>query len=221
MKKFITLVVFLSAIVLANAQVVQFGITADVAFDQYKNVFYIPKDAEIDRGWGLGAKLKITSPMGLGVDASLKIAQEDRDYFYFGDFASTGVLIDSNYDMNDRFTYLSIPVNLRFDLDLPLISHMIIPFVFAGPEMYYNFNQYNLKEVADSMKGLDTTKPITDYLHQNRTNWFVNFGFGVVLARRVEVAYQFRARKTQPFQSDFFESTTNPKTSKLALTLYF
>ena len=159
--------------------------------------------------------------MGLGFDASLKLAQEDRDYFYFGDYASSGVLVDSNYDMNDRFTYFSIPFNLRYDLNLPVLSHMMIPFVFAGPEMYYNFNQYDLKEVAESMKGLDTTKPLTDYLHQNRTNWYVNFGVGVILARRVEVSYQFRARKTQPFESDFFESLTNPKTKKVAVTLYF
>ena len=221
MNRLITLIALMATTTVASAQFVQLGITGDVAFDRYKDAFYVPQDADLDRGWSIGGKLKISSPMGLGFDVSMKIAQEDRDYFYFGDFASTGVLVESKYDMNDRFTYLSIPFNLRYDLDLPLISHMVIPFVFAGPEMYYNFNQYNLKEVAESMKGLDTVSPLTDYLHQNRTNWFVNFGVGVILARRVEIAYQFRARKTQPFKSDFFESTTDPKTRELLFTLYF
>ena len=221
MNRLITLIALLATTTVASAQSVQFGVTGDIAFDQYKDGFFIPKDAETNLGWSLGAKLKVSSLTGFGGDISLKIAQEDRDYFYFGDFATSGVLVNSDYEMKNRFTYIGIPVNVRYDFDFPLISHILIPFAFAGPEMHFNFNQYDLEEVAESMKDLNTSEPLTSYLKQNRINWDINFGFGAILGERVELAYYFKVRTSEPFKSEFFEPMINNKTNKIALTLYF
>ena len=202
MKKLFVLLSVLTIFVSANAQLVQFGVTGDVAFDRsVAKRLDEGNPTQPDKGWSAGVKLKVSSPLGIGVDVGAKFAREDRNYIWgkldnvptaddLNNGGGNGQLSTESGGINDKVSFLSVPINLRYDLKLPAVKRIVIPFAF-------------------------------------KNNWNYNLGFGVILARHIEVSYIYSIRMTKPLglrdSDDFAEVRSRYKSgrNKVGLTIYF
>lgn len=220
MRKVLALLLTVFVFASSSAQIVQFGITGDIAFDQWRSGSGEPFQASTvdpDLGWSAGVKLKVSSPIGLGFDIAAKYAQEDRNYY----MTSVG------YTSEGKFSYLSVPVNLRYDIKFPVMSRVLIPFAFAGPDFHYNLDNFKWRGLTDEGVG-DVTDYVEDYVKENKLGWNLNFGVGVILGRHVEIAYTHTIRQTDPIEltldKEMFgelESRYKNRTNKIAMTIYF
>ena len=213
---FLFLAVFV-AFVTANAQLVQVGLTGDAAFLKKEGGKYLDgSNVDTDMGWSAGVKVKVSSAMGLGADAGLKFGKEDNAYYAVGGSAESSTALS----LEKKLTYVSLPVNARYDLKLPGIAKVLAPYAFAGPEFRYNVDGFDLKSINKD----HTTK---DFLKENKLGWNLNFGFGVILFKHLELSYQYSIRKTDPLElkdtSVFkdIESRYKSKTNKIGVTVYF
>ena len=207
----------------ASAQLVQFGVTGDLAFikeDSEKLTLGSAQDALTpDMGWSAGLKLKVSTPFGLGADLAVKYAEEDRAYTFFNG-SSTAVDV-----VSDKVAFVSVPVNVRFDFKLPLISNVLVPFAYAGPQFNYNFDDFDWK--SKTVGGQD----LKDYVKENAINWNINFGFGAVVAKHIEVFYNYSITKSDSYEFknikegmslyNDMKSRYQEKTNRVGVTLYF
>lgn len=223
MKKLLILFVSAMTAFSVNAQLLQFGLTGDIGFDKKAstNLEDAGKSFKPDMGWSVGAKVKVSSMAGIGVDAGFNFGQEDKCYTWVirQESALAG---EDSFTVNGRLNYLSIPINLRYDLKLPAISRVAIPYAFVGPEFlwYYDGMDWSGEEVIEHAR---------DYIIEQDAMWNLNFGFGVILFKHVELAYKHTVRLSDCLDlKDNFKdkgstisSRFKDKTNKIALTLYF
>lgn len=217
MKRLLLIFAVFSALLSAKAQLVQVGLTGDVAFLKQEDGKYLDGgNFDPDMGWSAGIKVKVSSAMGLGADAGLKFGKEENAYYAVGGTAENL----SGFSVEKTLTYVSLPVNARYDFKLPGVAKILIPYAFAGPEFRYNVDGFDLKAINKEY----TTK---DFLKENKLGWNLNFGFGVVLFKHLEVTYQYSIRKTDPLElkdtSVFkdIESRYKSKTNNIGVTVYF
>ena len=226
MKKIFVLLSVLTIFVSANAQLVQFGVTGDVAFDRsVAKRLDEGNPTQPDKGWSAGVKLKVSSPLGIGVDVGAKFAREDRNYIWgkldnvptaddLNNGGGNGQLSTESGGIKGKVSFLSVPINLRYDLKLPAVKRIVIPFAFTGPEFCYTFDGFSKKNLSD-------------YVKERKNNWNYNLGFGVILARHIEVSYVYSIRMTKPLglreSSEFAEVRSRYKSgrNKVGLTIYF
>lgn len=216
MKRLLLLAAVFAAFITANAQLVQVGLTGDVAFLKQEGGKYLDgSNLDPDMGWSAGVKVKVSSMMGLGADAGLKFGKEENAYHAVGGSAESSAALS----IEETLTYVSLPVNARYDLKLPGIAKIAAPYAFAGPEFRYNVDGFDLKSINK-----DYTK---DFIKENKLGWNLNFGFGVILFKHLELSYQYSIRKTDPLElkdtSVFkdIESRYKSKTNKIGVTVYF
>ncbi len=113
-------------------------------------------------GWFLGPTTEFTIPiLGLGFDASVLYSRVSTDI----------------QDKTVNFNYLSIPLNLKYTILLPIVK----PYIFGGPEFNVrmgNSHNKHLEHISSGSKGSD---------------WSANVGGGVDLFSRLQVyvAYNF------------------------------
>ncbi len=118
-------------------------------------------DSKNRTGLTAGLMTEFTVPViGLGFDASLMYARH-----------------------SEKRDYIDIPVNLKYKIGLPVISHILTPFVTTGPDFYVPVNKF------DGKKNFSTS-------------W--NFGLGVTLINHIQVAasYGFGISKTAEFDDE-------------------
>lgn len=224
MKKVLALVVFFSTLISANAQLVKFGVTGDMAFNKASSSGWegFDKKFQPDMGWSAGFKLRVSLPLGIGFDAAALFAQEDKSYVWkYKNPISSSNGYDDVYVAEGRLNYLSIPLNLRYDLSFPLINRAVIPYVFAGPE----FNWY-----FDGVKwdGEDAIKHASEEVREQDAIWNLNFGFGAILFKHLELSYKYTVHLQDCVELKYgdnlgneIESRFKDKIHKVALTVYF
>ena len=206
MKRFLTtLFVVLLTVSAANAQ--KFGITGNLAFDKTES--NVIAGLKPGLGWGAGLKFRFVSSMGLGLDAALKYASESIS-FYPNEFGA------DVYEESDRISLLSIPVNLRYDFAFPVIKKIAFPFLFVGPEFCYSLDGIDWKNTG-----------YEEVFKENKAQWNLNFGIGVMLFSHLELAYNYTSKLSDRFSSssegykysakDIFSSSSN----KILLTYCF
>lgn len=190
-------------ILAATATAQKLGITGNIAFDRAQTT--ILQGISPSLGWSLGLKFRYVSAVGLGFDAAAKYTSEGRSY---GD-GMTG--------SSTRASFISIPVNLRYDLQIPAISGMATPFVFVGPEFSWAVDGHEWYNTASK-----------DIFEENKTIWNLNFGFGVLLSKRFEITYNYTMQTNDRFSGGALwdaitHGSTGLKTSsnKIGLTYYF
>lgn len=225
MKKLLTLIAFWAMMMTANAQLVQFGVNGDVAFDQKKSSKNVDggKAIDPDLGWSAGVKLKVSFPLGLGFDLGVRYAQQDLGYICSSmESGSDGSGISlSAIGITDKVKMVSVPINLRYDIKLPAIRRAVIPFAFAGPEFCYTVDGINWKNLES------TGRQLRDEFKENDANWNFNFGFGVIIARHVELSYIYSIRMTESLDwadkhvDDQISSLYKTHRNKIGLTIYF
>ena len=150
MKKITSFIVglfLLFLVIPANAQI-SFGLRGGMNVSKLNIKDH---NANSATGWFLGPTAEFTVPIiGLGFDASLLYSRINTE-------------IDKH---TNGLNYLSIPMNLKYKLLIPLIQ----PFIYAGPE-------FNVS-LGDNFKG---------NIDGNGSEWSMNVGAGVDLFSRLQV----------------------------------
>lgn len=173
--KSVTSVVVLAIVMLlsatsANAQL-KFGLKAGAAINDLKfseDVF----SKENRAGFTGGIMLEFTVPViGLGFDASAMYVHRSVNAENTEDFGS---LTEEEKDGLGR-DYIDIPINLKYKLNLPGVGSVIKPFVTTGPSFAF----------------LVSKKAISDALKNKTCDIAWNFGFGIELFSKVQVAASY------------------------------
>ncbi len=141
-----------------NAQV-RFGVKAGVGLNSI-HLSNLSSDFESENRTGFtgGLMVEVNLPLvGLGVDASAMYTRR------------SGAINDTEVGVRD---YISVPVNLKYKLSLPVVSQILKPFVFTGPEFAFN--------VGDKKSQYGSEYKSTT------VSW--NVGLGVELLKHVQVA---------------------------------
>lgn len=158
-------IVALSASMPAAAQF-KFGLKAGVAINSLK----FTSTEELKTSFGKdnragfvgGAMIEFTVPViGVGLDASLLYVHREAK----GD----------NTTENLKRDYIDIPINLKYKLNIPVISSVVRPFVTTGPSFAF----------------LASKKEINQALENKSTDIAWNFGFGLELLKHVQVAASY------------------------------
>jgi len=177
-------------------------------------------DTDTQGGYWLGVQIRLGLPMsGFGLDASLNYSQEVAT-------VSTGnesLVITAS----DKLRYFTIPLHLRYDLELPGISEVLIPFAFAGPQVNFALNDFDWYSVArqapDAIK--DTEKKEEVQYETSKQTWKIDLGFGVLLLGHVQLAYNYAIplNDTFKFKTAYEDGKNNFKlgTHRIGLTYYF
>ncbi len=173
--KSVTSVVLLAIVMLlsstaANAQL-RFGIKAGAAINDLKfNTDAFSKENRA--GFTGGLMLEFTVPViNLGFDVSAmyvhRTVNADNTEGYYQ-------LTEEEIDGLGR-DYIDIPVNLKYKLNLPGVGSIVAPFVTTGPSFAFLVSK---KDISDAFK--NKTCDIA---------W--NFGFGIELFSKVQVAASY------------------------------
>lgn len=157
MKKTILILAIAMMAIGASAQV-RFGVKAGVGV----NTLHIENpssnfDTDNRTGFTGGVMMEVNLPFGIAVDASALYTRR------------SGAIEDTEVGVRD---YIAVPVNLKYKLSLPVVSNIITPFAFTGPE--FAFNVGNKKSEAGSEYKSTTV------------SW--NVGLGVELVKHVQLS---------------------------------
>jgi len=166
MKKFILSVLVSAACAVASpvsARTFGFGVTGGL------NVSKLDEDgAKNNSGWFAGVTAKVTVPiLGFGVDGALLYSTEK---------------VEAG-DKDKNAQYISIPVNLRYDFQLPAVSKIVVPYAFLGPQFDWNVNNAKLNFLDADGEGFG--------LKAKDAAWKANFGVGALLFNHVQISYAY------------------------------
>lgn len=170
----------------AQAGILDFGITAgmnmtkaDVELDEgFKGTGWNPDN---ESGWYAGIQFRVALPiLGVGVDFG---AIYDQETIKVGEESETA-------------GYLSIPVNLRYEINLPVLNKLAVPYVFTGPKASYNVNKIDMS-VTDQLtlnnimnNDLNLQNPMANFQTEDLV-WHWNVGFGAILFDHIQVSYNY------------------------------
>ena len=156
----------------------RFGVKAGVNVNEMKfneSAF----DASNRSGFTGGVTLQFVAPiLNIGVDASVMYTHR-QNRIYFTDGGETEG-ITSNSD------YIEIPVNFRWNISVPLISKVVTPYLFTGPDFSFLMSNKNVKNAWN-----------------NRTfdlGW--NFGLGLRFVDHLEIGASYGLGITNSASAD-------------------
>lgn len=163
----------------ASAQTFEWGIAAGMNITREMNSGYSVVGSSGFGGFA-GVTGKVSLPiLTFGVDGSILYSHEKTSY--------------------DNFNQLVVPIHLRYDLKLPTISHILVPYIFAGPQLNYALNNhYGFKKVS----------------------WKTNVGIGALLARHLQVSYNYSLPISDSYV-DYYDDSVKLATHRIGLAYYF
>lgn len=132
-------------------------------------------------GYFVGLTAKVTAPiLGIGVDASFVYQQEMVD-IASGDISST-----------DKLRYFSLPVHLRYDFNIPILANYLSPYLFAGPRCQFALNDFDWYDVyGQTNVSAEGIQALWDECTSLKQTWKLDLGFGLLIARHVQLAYNY------------------------------
>ncbi|MBO4719420.1 MAG: porin family protein [Prevotella sp.] len=202
MKKFISLVVLLSAMTMAvQAQNVKFGVKGglDIQKMEFDNDVF---KTDNKLGWFVGPSLQVTLPVGgLGVEIA-------------------GLYNQKKYEVNgESITQKSIlvPVNARLNLGVSSTAGI---YVAAGPQFSFNVGDDEFKWERASIENTFQLK---------KSAFSVNLGAGVYLSDFLEIGFAYNialgstadATWGKATDAAFHNDDTKPKTWYISAAYYF
>lgn len=119
---------------------IRFGIKAGLNFNKidYKDV-QSNLEPNNRTGWEAGVMTEFTVPIiGIGADVSLLYARQNLDSFKDETFGG------KVYDNKD---FLDIPVNLKWKINIPVVSSIVKPMIFTGPDFLVALNKHTIKDI--------------------------------------------------------------------------
>jgi hypothetical protein len=191
-----------------SARTFGFGVTGGL------NVSKLDADhAQNNNGWYAGLTAKCTIPvLNFGVDGSLLYSLEKAEL--------------SGNETDAKF--ISIPVNLRYDLQFPLISKVLVPYVFVGPQFDWNINNASIlrgtsgMEAASEPSSTASKGGLERYKLKDAT-WKANLGVGVLLLNHLQVSYAYSLPISDSWETTLKDvySDSNLSTHKIGVAYYF
>ena len=162
----------LVAAVPAQAQF-HFGIKAGLDVDRL-SINSKLFDSDNRAGFTGGVMIEFTAPIiNLGFDLSAMYVRRNSQF-----------MVANNIVKNDR-DYFEIPLNLKYKLEVPAIARVITPFVTTGPSVAF----------------LTSRKHIEKAHKNNEIDVAWNFGFGVELFRKVQLAASYGLGLTKALEN--------------------
>ena len=131
-------------------------------------------DSDNRAGFTGGVMIEFTAPIiNLGFDLSAMYVRRNAQF-----------MVANNIVKNDR-DYFEIPLNLKYKLEVPAIARVITPFVTTGPSVAF----------------LTSRKHIEKAYKNNEIDVAWNFGFGVELFRKVQLAASYGLGLTKALEN--------------------
>lgn len=201
-----------------NARVVDFGVTGGMnitkaeADNEYSAYGWTP-DAK--NGWYAGLQLKFTLPIvGFGLDVSA-IYSENEATLRLATKDQLGSI--STEDIDQKIGFITVPLHLRWDFNLPAVEYAVAPYIFTGPQA-----SYSVKKFED---GLDNKYKDIKFKSEDLL-WKWDLGMGVILLKRFQFsyAYEFPLSNGSSFKDmsvDNFEEDYKQGTHRIGLTYFF
>lgn len=122
MKKVVLLLVFAALTLFAQAQL-RFGVKAGVGINSL-HLDEVSENFSTDNRTGFtgGIMLEVNLPLGFAIDGSAMYTRRSGEI-----------------DRKEVFVrdYVSFPVNLKYKFGLPVVSQVLKPFIFTGPEFSF------------------------------------------------------------------------------------
>lgn len=149
----------------------RFGVKAGVTINEMKfneNAFSSANRS----GFTGGVMLQFIAPIiNLGFDASVMYTHRSSRVYFDAPLESD---VDDN-TLNVSRDYIEIPINFRYNIGLPVVGRFVTPFLTTGPDFSFLISNQNVKNAWNNKK-FDMA-------------W--NFGFGVKIVNRVELAASY------------------------------
>lgn len=115
-------------------------------------------------GFTGGAMIEFTVPaLGLGLDASVMYVRRNSEW------------LENNQITTDNRSYIDIPVNLKWKINIPLINAIARPYLTTGPSFSF----------------LTSKKALEDAYKNSSFDTAWNFGLGVELFKKVQVGANY------------------------------
>ena len=141
----------------------KFGLKAGVAV----NGIHFDEDmfkSDNCAGFTGGAMIEFTVPaLGLGLDASVMYVRRNSEW------------LENNQITTDNRSYIDIPVNLKWKINIPLINAIARPYLTTGPSFSF----------------LTSKKALEDAYKNSSFDTAWNFGLGVELFKKVQVGANY------------------------------
>ncbi len=201
----------------AWARIMDLGVTAGMNISKAEtddaNAYYgwVP---DSQHGWYAGLQFKFTFPVtGLGLDLSATYSQNEGTLR----LASKDQLGNTSVEEVDgEVGFVTIPLHLRWDMNLPAVEYAVAPYLFTGPQASYAVKK--LEERIDQK--YNDIKFETDDLI-----WKWNLGMGVILLKRFQLsyAYEFPLSTSTSFKDALnnIEADYSQGTHRIGLTYFF
>jgi hypothetical protein len=157
------------------------------------------ESAQSNNGWYAGLTGKVTLPiLNLGFDGSLLYSKE-----------RAGIMGN-----DEDASFISIPINLRYDFQLPVLSNVFVPFVFVGPQFDWNVN--NAQVAWQEGETLN-------YFRLKNSTWKGNIGVGAILCNHLQISYAYSLPFSDSWYGTIASARENSKlsTHKIGVTYYF
>jgi hypothetical protein len=187
--------------------ILDFGIKTGVNLPEkptFDDVDNLKSDIQNNTGSFVGASAKVILPLiGVGVEANLLYSQNDIEVF--------GETLKSQS--------INVPLYLRYELTLPLLSRIIEPFASIGPEFEWNIGDR-------SIKFEDVGELASREYRLNDSNVSLNFGLGVTLFTHIQLHanYNLALGKTADITktlADMKKETAEIKTNTWQVSLTY
>lgn len=156
----------------------RFGVKAGVNVNEMKfneSAF----DASNRSGFTGGVTLQFVAPiLNIGVDASVMYTHRQNRIYFTENGETEGITSNSDY--------IEIPVNFRWNISVPLISKVVTPYLFTGPDFSFLMSNKNVKNAWN-----------------NRTfdlGW--NFGLGLRFVDHLEIGASYGLGITNSASAD-------------------
>lgn len=116
-------------------------------------------------GFTGGLELNLSLPLGFGVDASVMYARRAVD--------GKLTLSDKIQDLNEKkLDYISVPINIEWDLSLPMVGSIITPYIYTGPDFAFRVSK----------------KGITEALNDHKVDVAWDFGLGLQFIKHLRIS---------------------------------
>lgn len=168
MKKFLTIIALAALTVLPAQAQLKFGVKGGLNVTQlsFKD---LPSNVDTSNktGFFVGPTLKVSLPLGLGLDVAGLYDQRDAEI--------EGEKVSQKS--------INVPVNLRFNIGLGSLAGI---YLAAGPQVSFNVGDdtFNLSNIASGQ----TKETLSGYRLRD-SNFSVNLGAGVSLLKHLEVGF--------------------------------
>ena len=169
--------------VFAGSDILRWGITAGANITKVdgegSGFNYMGWHYDSSGGYFVGVTARLSLPiLNFGLDASLTYAQE------MADLESNGATA------TEKLRYFSVPVHVRYDFELPVLSNVLVPYAFAGPQCNFALNEFDTYHLFSQDPGsADDIYHIGDEAGTSKRVWKFDLGFGMIVFNHIQLSY--------------------------------